>query len=268
MRFSIPSFLLLAALMVGMQSMAQSSKPFDGTWKADLSKIKFPEKPVVLALKDGRYQCSTCIPKIDVAADGQDHKISGSPYSDTMRVTVVDPHTVEVISKKNGQTVATEHDVVSEDGNRLTEEYTGRLEANSPEMTSKLVSVRVAKGQPGSHAISGSWREEKATEASATMVTQTFKSLDNGLEMSQPNGASYSAKFDGKDYPYKGDPGTTSVSLRRVSSHHIEETDKRNGKVIGVADMTVSPDGQRMTTVFHDKLQGTTFTFVMDKQPD
>lgn len=268
MRSSIFCYLLLTGLFVGMRASGQSTKLFDGTWKADLSKLKFPEKPTVLLLKDGRYQCSTCVPKINVAADSKDQKVSGSPYFDTISVNVVDPHTVEVTTKKNGQTVSTEHDTVSEDGNRLTSEYTGRLDPNSPEMTSKAVGARVAKGQPGSHAISGSWRIEKATEASSTVTVQSFKSIDNGLEMSQPNGVSYSAKFDGKDYPYKGDPGTTSVSLRRISSHHVEETDKRNGKVIAVADMTVSPDGRTLTTIVHDKLQGTTFTIVSDKQPD
>jgi hypothetical protein len=84
--------------------------------------------------------------------------------------------------------------------------------------------------------------------------------------MSQPNGTSYSAKFDGKDYPYKGDPGTTSVSLKRITDRHIEETDKENGKSIVVADITVAPDGHSMTTVVHDKRAGTTFTIVSDKQ--
>jgi len=84
--------------------------------------------------------------------------------------------------------------------------------------------------------------------------------------MSQRNGVSYSAKFDGKDYPYKGDPGTTAVSLKRIDAHHIEETDKRHGKVIAVVDMTVAPDGHTLTTAIHDKLAGTTFTIVSNKQ--
>src|SRR6516225_820611 len=30
--------------------------------------------------------------------------------------------------------------------------------------------------------------------------------------------------------PYKGDPGTTSVSVKKISDHALEETDKRDGK--------------------------------------
>jgi len=32
--------------------------------------------------------------------DGQDHKVSGSPYYDTTSVRAVDDHTVEIVNKK------------------------------------------------------------------------------------------------------------------------------------------------------------------------
>ena len=258
--------LILVTLVLPI-TMAWAQSPFDGTWKADLSKLKFPEKPDVFELKDGRYKCPTCIPtKIDVAADGQDQKVTGNPYIDTMSVKVEDPKTVDIVAKKDGKVVGNEKDVVSEDGNQFTSDWTGRNTPDSPEMSVKAVHTRVAKGPAGAHALSGSWRTEKATDASESIVTITFKGIENGMEMSQPNGVSYSAKFDGKDYPYKGDPGVTSVSLKRIDDHHIEETDKEKGKPIVVADMTVAPDGHNMTTVVHDKRAGTTFTIVSDKR--
>jgi hypothetical protein len=257
--------LLLMLLFPGTFVWAQS--PFDGTWKADLSKLKFPAKPDVFVLKDGRYKCPTCIPtKIDVAADGQDQKVTENPYMDTISVKIGDPKTVEIVTKKDGKVVGKERDVVSEDGNQFTSDWTGRNSPDSPEMSVQGVHTRVAKGPTGAHALSGSWRTEKATDASDSIATVTFKGSENGLEMSAPNGTSYSAKFDGKDYPYKGDPGTTSVSLKRISDRHVEETDKANGKAIVVVDLTVAPDGHTLTTVVHDKRAGTTFTIVSDKQ--
>lgn len=248
-------------------TMSWAQSPFDGTWKADLNKLKFPEKPDVIVLKDGRYKCSTCVPtEFDVAADGQDQKVTGNPYLDTISVKIEDPKTVEIVTKKDGKVVGKERDVVSEDGKEFTSDFTGRNSPDSPEMSVKAVHTRVAKAPAGAHAISGSWRTEKATDASENIVTITFKGIENGMEMSQPNGVSYSAKFDGKDYPYKGDPGTTAVSLKRVGDRQIEETDKYNGKTIVVADMTVAPDGRTMTTAVHDKRAGTTFTIVSDKQ--
>ena len=50
------------------------------------------------------------------------------------------------------------------------------------------------------------------------------------MTYSTPTGQSYTAKLDGKDVPYMGDPGTTSVSLKRMGDA-FEETDKRDGKV-------------------------------------
>jgi len=258
--------LVLLALALPL-TMSWAQSPFDGTWKADLNKLKFPTKPDVFELKDGRYKCSTCVPtKIDVAADGQDQKVSGNPYIDTISVKVADPKTIEIVAKKDSKVVGKEEDVVSDDGNHFNSDWTGRNSPDSPEMSVKAVHTRVTKGPAGAHAISGSWRTEKATDVSDTIVTITFKGIENGMEMSQPNGVSYSAKFDGKDYPYKGDPGTTAVSLKRVGDHQIEETDKYNRKVIVVDDMTVSPDGRTMTTVIHDKRAGTTFTIVSEKQ--
>jgi hypothetical protein len=83
--------------------------------------------------------------------------------------------------------------------------------------------------------------------------------------MTSPTGQSYTAKLDGTDAPYVGDPGTTSVSLKRIGDA-IEETDKRDGKVISVSKSTVSPDGKTMTSVVDDKLHGTTATYVAVKQ--
>ena len=71
--------------------------------------------------------------------------------------------------------------------------------------------------------------------------------------------------FRSKDVPYVGDPGTTSVSLKRIGDS-IEETDKRDGKVISVSKMTVAPDGKTMTVVVADKLHGSTATYVAEKQ--
>jgi hypothetical protein len=84
--------------------------------------------------------------------------------------------------------------------------------------------------------------------------------------MSSPTGQSYTAKLDGTEAPYKGDPGTTSVSVKKVDKNTIVETDKRDGKVISIARMTVAADGKSMTIAVNDKLHGTTSQVVAMKQ--
>ena len=84
--------------------------------------------------------------------------------------------------------------------------------------------------------------------------------------MSAPTGEGYEAKFDGKDYPVKGDPGGSVVSLKRIDERTIEETTKRDNKVVRVARLTLSPDGQTLNFVTDDKERGTRMTFAAKKQ--
>jgi len=79
-------------------------------------------------------------------------------------------------------------------------------------------------------------------------------------------GESYTAKFDGKDYPFKGNRGVDEISLRKFDVNTIEETAKRGGKVVDVSRLTVSPDGRSMTIVDNDKVQGATSKITAMKQ--
>jgi hypothetical protein len=97
-------------------------------------------------------------------------------------------------------------------------------------------------------------------------LTLTFKVEGDSLSMSNPTGQSYSAKLDGTEAPYKGDPGVNRVSVKGLGENTIEETDKLDRKIISVSRMTVSADGKTMTTVFENKLTGATSTFVAEKQ--
>jgi hypothetical protein len=94
----------------------------------------------------------------------------------------------------------------------------------------------------------------------------TFKVEGDTLTMTTPTGQSYTAKLDGTEVPYKGDPGTTSVSVKRAGKDSFEETDKRDGKVISVTRNTVSTDGKTMTVAVTDTLHGTTSQFEAKKQ--
>jgi hypothetical protein len=96
MKKPLPFVLLLCLLTPGL-AMAQSA--FDGTWKLDLKTAQFPKKPDVYLLQDGMYHCKTCVPSIDVKADGQDQKVVGQPYFDMMSVKVVDDRTIAQTQK-------------------------------------------------------------------------------------------------------------------------------------------------------------------------
>ena len=254
----------LIALFIPTVAMAQSS--FDGTWKIDLSKIQMPKKPDVMLLQDGMYQCKTCIPAINIKADGQDQKVSGDPYMDAMSIKVVDDHTILETDKKGGKTVGTSTTTVSKDGSTAAFEFTDSSNTNGAPVTGKGTMTRVEKGPAGSHAISGSWRTSKLESLSDNGLSLTLKVEGDSLHMSDPTGHSYTAKLDGTDAPMKGDPGINSVSVKRISKDVVEETDKRDGKAISITRMTVSADGKSISFAQHNVRQGTDTQFVGVKQ--
>ena len=257
-------FALLVSLLMPALAMAQSA--FEGTWKIDIKAAKLPEKPDVYLLQAGMYHCKTCVPPVDVKADGQDQKVTGHPYYDTISVKVIDDRTVAETLKKAGKTVTTIKETVSPDGNTYTFEFSNSSASNAAPVTGKGEETRVAKGPAGSHAISGSWRTSKIENVSENGLLFTYKVAGDSLTMTSPTGQSYTAKLDGTDAPYKGDPGTTSVSVKRMGKNTIEETDKRDGKVISVARMTVAPDGKTMTIAWNDTLHGTSGEYTAKKQ--
>jgi hypothetical protein len=57
----------------------------------------------------------------------------------------------------------------------------------------------------------------------------------------------FTAAFDGKDYPVKGNPDWDAVAVRRVDSQTIEFTRKLGGKIVQTATSVVSKDGKTRT---------------------
>jgi hypothetical protein len=255
---------LLMAMLAPAQAMAQSA--FDGTWKIDLNTTQLPTKPGVYLLQDGTYHCRTCIPPIDVRADGLDHRVAGDSCYDTVSIRVVDDRTVVETDKRNGKTVHTEKVTVAPDGNTATWEFSDRCSANGEEVTWKQISVRANKGPVGAHAISGSWRAMRIVNSPENGPTATLKLEGDNFSFSDSTGQSYTASLGGPEVPLKGDVSNTTVSVRRIDQNTIEETDTRAGKVVSVTRFTVSPDGKTLNVAISDKLQGSSIQFVAAKQ--
>lgn len=255
---------LLLALTLLAPATLFAQSPFDGTWMTKLDTIKFPTKPDQYLLQNNMYECMTCVPKVAIKADGTDQKVTGHPYYDTIAVRVVNASSIEIIEKKEGKVMSTDTETVSADGNTLNDKFTDTT--GTQPVTGEVTSTRVAPAPAGSHAVSGSWRTSKVEGVSSNGLTLTYQGTANGLKMADPNGYSYDANFDGKDYPMQGDPGKTMVSLKRIDANTIEETDKRDGKIIGISRMTVSKDGKSMHVQYTDKLHGTTSEATMEKQ--
>jgi len=253
---------LTPILLAPMSLFAQS--PFDGTWHTKMDQSKFSPKPIVFSTKDGKYDCMSCGPQVHVKADGQDQSVTGQTY-DTVSVHEIDSKSIELKTKKSGKPVYEQTRTVSDDGKTLTVKTTSHRPDSDQSTTAEATLTRVGKATAGANGTSGSWRVNKINQSENALST-TYKGNGDELTMSHPTGESYTAKLDGKDYPVKGAYGWTSVSLKQINDHTIEETDKRDGTVTDVAKITVSPDGKTMTVVDNSKLTGRTSTYVATKQ--
>jgi len=86
----VSALLFVAALRAPAALLAQS--PFDGTWKTNIAAAKLSPKPNVFYLSQGWYHCVSCVPAIDVAANGEDQAVTGQAF-DSVSVKEVDPKT-------------------------------------------------------------------------------------------------------------------------------------------------------------------------------
>jgi hypothetical protein len=79
----------------------------------------------------------------------------------------------------------------------------------------------------------------------------------------------FTAKYDGKDYPVTGDANRDTVSYTRIDANTVTSTSKKAGKVTTTAKAVYSADGKTRTlTVTGTNAQGqkVTNTQVYDKQ--
>jgi hypothetical protein len=256
MRIPVTALLLAPAVAFAGSSL-------DGTWKSRLDSFQVTGKPDSFLLADGTYTCSSCSPELKVKADGMDHAVTGHAYYDSATVKVVNPTTIELTMHRAGKVSAKETDTVSADGKSYTGtfvNYDGAKEA-----VGTFTEKRVSAGPAGSHAISGSWIADQITAGNDAMRTVTYSMSGDGFKMSS-NGQSYDAKFDGKEYPITGDPGHTTVTLKKLSASAVEETDHRQGKVTDVIRIATAPDGKTIKLEDKDEAHGQTVTITFDKQ--
>jgi hypothetical protein len=239
---------LAFAGLISFSPLCVAQSVFNGTWRPDPEIYSPMRKPDVVELVNGVYDCQTCTPPYKIKADGHDQPISDNPYYDTLSITMVGDRTLRKIVKKGGKTVAESEIVVSEDGKKVTERQT--LYFMAPrliEMTTH--SSRISAGSQSSHPISGTWRMTDGDVSNHAEDT-IFSVSGQTLGMSDRMGRSFSAKLDGMEAPYNGSDEFTSVSLKVIDSHTIEESDKKDGKIVKLSRWNVDPDGKTMHVRF------------------
>jgi hypothetical protein len=129
----------------------------------------------------------------------------------------------------------------------------------------------------------GTWKlnatKSKASDPSLMHKSETMKIV------AQENGGIYtfdgvdaegkafhgvwSGKYDGKDYPFTGNPDTDMTAAKKISLTTLEFLYRKNGKEVANWRLTISKDGKTMTATGKGKdAKGQDFTkdLVFDKQ--
>jgi hypothetical protein len=57
----------------------------------------------------------------------------------------------------------------------------------------------------------------------------------------------FQAKYDGKNYPFKGNPDADSIAYKRIDANTLEGTTMLKGKPAGLTKIVVSKDGKTRT---------------------
>ena len=86
-------------------------------------------------------------------------------------------------------------------------------------------------------------------------ATWKYEAVGNGLKYSgktvnadgTTSDTTWTAYFDGKDYPYIGSPNIDTISLKRIDRYNTEGTFKKAGKVTDHGKRVVSQDGKVYT---------------------
>jgi hypothetical protein len=245
-------------------AQTRSAGDINGTWKADLDSVQFDQKPDEFLLQAGQYTCKSCVPQVTVPADGAFHPIT-TPSADSLAVKVIDDHNVTRTAKKGGRQTGETKLMVSADGNTLTGSFTDTSMEGAPAGKGEFTETRAGPAPAGAHAISGQWKPTKLANFNAEALTFTYNVEGDMLHMKSGTGQSFDAKFDGPPVKINGDLAGTMASVKRTADGGFEETDRRDGKVVGVYNFSIDANGKGHGR-FENKEDGSKVTFTATKQ--
>jgi hypothetical protein len=253
--------LLLLAGCLATCGLCAAHDPFVGKWKLNSSRSKITDEMNVEPVGTNKYALtfSGTDPET-VVADGTDQP---AVFGTTLSIAVKDPNTWQVVRKKDGRMLISAIWKLSEDGETLTDAFTG-YDRKGVASTTDYVYKRTA----GHSGFSGRW-ENTTPETSSAFELHIEQWREDGLSFITPAEATNrSLKFDGEDYPSTGPnlaPGSAS-SGRRVNDRTLEVTDKVGGKVTDTQEFSLSLDLKLLTTTVHLRGQSKPNILVFERE--
>jgi hypothetical protein len=236
-----------------------ADNPFVGDWKLNPSRSKLTDVMKVESDGGNKYTFNFGAGPETIVVDGTDQP---GHYGTTLSIAI-EGDTWKVIRKKDGRTQISAIWSLSEDGNTLTDHFTG-FNANGSSYNQNYAYKRKAGG-PG---FAGEWVSASETVNSVVML-QVRPYERDGLSFFEPAiDIRRNVKFDGKDYPNLG-PNATSgstSSIRRVNERALEMTYKINGTILYTQQIEISSDSNTLTMTRHIVGESETNIRVFERQ--
>ena len=231
--------LLLTGLLTATAFAADN--PFVGQWKLNASKTNFTDQMKIQSAGENKYVFDFGAGPETILIDGTEQPgYSGT----TLSVTAEGPRAWKVIRKANGRTVVTASWTLSEDGKRLTDNFT-QFNADGSPITINYVYVRKVAGS----SLAGAWTSIRGTLKTVYLMRVEPWQGDGLLFFNSLTGETRNVKFDGKDYPSQGANASqgATTSIRRLDERTLELTDKLNGNILDTRRITLSSDLKKLT---------------------
>lgn len=224
----------LLVLLTSLSTAALAAEdPFVGDWSLNAAKSKMTDEMKVNSVGANKYafDFGGGTPET-IVIDGTDQPANGDS---TLAVTAVAPDAWKVVRKKDGRILITADWKLSQDGNTLTDNFTGV----GPKGASYNL-LYVYKRTAGKEGFAGTWTSFRVD---ATFLLQVRPYEGDGLSFIDPE-QTKNVKFDS---PAATSTSGSVYSGRRVNSHTLEVTDQRNGKTVATEQIELSPDFKTLT---------------------
>jgi hypothetical protein len=226
---------------------------FVGTWEENLAKsqvrassaptFSFTQQPGGSILLVRRLGGRTI--RDSLRMDGKDHPSPDTP-SRSVSLTVLNENTFEMVTKGDGKVLSRRRWVIALGGRTLTEESTAPSDSGPPQVTT-TVYERSSTGDSG---LLGEWKATAVRRTTPRTLALTLSGT-GGLTYRGDDQKTYTARVDGKEYPYIGPnmrAGVTVV-LEALGERSIKETYFFNHQRLSEGKMTVSQDGKTLIMV-------------------
>ena len=232
----------MLALLAGYQP--GGADPRIGSWKliSAQSSLDPPNRLSITPLKDGAHVVMSGETHLDFTANWNGHESSapGNLGFNQIGLRRIDKRQAEVKEKKDGTTVATVREKISNDGNELTTTTSATGKADQITVWTRSGGAKVAN-----NLFAGEWTQDfSKTRLRQGLVLKIEQDGSGGVRFL--GDFSYTARFDGKQYDLKNSRNDT-VTLELVDPHTVDAIYRRDNQVTQKDRWVVSADGQQMT---------------------